>query len=50
MKVWMTSLLGAISGRSPIADENLLFIRGIFTRRRASVKEIRALFSLLAVI
>jgi len=48
MQTWITSLLGVISGQFPIADEKLLFIRGIFIRRRASVKGIRAPFGLLA--
>jgi hypothetical protein len=48
MQVWITCLLGAISGRFPIADERLLFIRGIFSRRRVSVKGIRALYGLVA--
>ena len=37
-----------ISERFPIADEKLPFIRGIFIRRRVSVKGIRALLGSLA--
>jgi hypothetical protein len=48
MQTWITSLLGVISERFPNADEKLLFIRGMFIRRRVSVKGIRALFGLLA--
>jgi hypothetical protein len=48
MQTWITSLLGVIAGRFPIADEKHVFIRGIFSRRRVSVKGIRALFGLLA--
>lgn len=47
IQTWITSLFGVISGRFPISDEKLLFIRGIFIRRRVSVKGIRALFGWL---
>jgi hypothetical protein len=48
IQVWITSLFGVISERLPIADENLLFIGGNFTRRQVSVKGILALFGLPA--
>jgi len=48
IQVWITSLLGVISERLLVADENILFIRGTFARRWGSVKGIRAIFSLLA--
>jgi hypothetical protein len=48
IQVWITSRLGVIAERLLVADENLLFIRGTFTRRRISVKGIRAPFGLLA--
>ena len=48
MQTCITSLFGVTFGRFPIADEELLFIKGIFIRRRVSVKGIRALLGLLA--
>jgi hypothetical protein len=47
MQVCISTHSGVICERLPTADENLLFIRGTFTRQGASVKGIRALFGLL---
>ncbi len=40
IQVWISTRFGVISERLAIADENLLFIGGTFTRRQSSVKGI----------
>ena len=48
IQVWISTHFGVLSEQLPVADENLLFIEGNFTRRQVSVKAIRALFGSLA--
>ena len=39
IQVWISTHFGVISERLPVADEELLCIRGIFTRRRGFARE-----------